>query len=203
MKKNLTIKLLEILKDGSLDAFDLFIAFTISGYGASVGKIEHNYYKRIEKRNCGGGIDELRSKISKDDWNKINDRFRAVVSRLHSEGLVERSERGKNGIVKITEKGKKKLIDTKSNIFPDKDYEFKKSSSPLLFMFDIPEKQRNKRAWLRSVLVRMEFQMIQKSVWLGRVKIPEEFLEDLRKLRIIQFIEILEITKTGTLKVLS
>ena len=42
--------------------------------------------------------------------------------------------------------------------------------------------------------------MIQKSVWIGKVKIPKEFLDDLFKLRLIDYIEIFEISKAGSLK---
>jgi hypothetical protein len=42
--------------------------------------------------------------------------------------------------------------------------------------------------------------MVQKSLWLGKVKIPEEFLVDIRKLSLLDYVEIFEITKTGSLK---
>ena len=42
--------------------------------------------------------------------------------------------------------------------------------------------------------------MIQKSVWQGTTKIPEDFLQDLNDLKIIDFIEIFQISKKGSLE---
>jgi len=202
MKSNIILKLLEMLTESSVDAVDLFVAIATSGYGAPMGRIERNYFKRGENRRSAD-LDRIRSKISKDEWNKINRKFGAILSKLQKDGLIERSDRGKKGFVKITKKGITKISKVKNRELPHGKYKYKATSNPTLFMFDIPEKERNKRAWLRSVLLRMEFKMIQKSVWLGKIKIPEEFLEDLRKLKIIQYVEVLEITKTGTLKQVS
>ena len=41
--------------------------------------------------------------------------------------------------------------------------------------------------------------MLQKSVWIGKNKIPEEFLKALAELDLMNFIHILKISKTGTI----
>ena len=41
--------------------------------------------------------------------------------------------------------------------------------------------------------------LIQQSVWMGKVKIPKEFLDDIRELHLANFVEIFEITKSGSL----
>jgi hypothetical protein len=42
--------------------------------------------------------------------------------------------------------------------------------------------------------------MVQKSVWVGKTKIPQDFLDDLFKLKLVDFVEIFEISRTGSLK---
>jgi len=43
------------------------------------------------------------------------------------------------------------------------------------------------------------FTMLQKSLWIGSNKIPEEFIEDLKEWKIIEYVHIFEVTKKGTL----
>jgi len=42
--------------------------------------------------------------------------------------------------------------------------------------------------------------MIQKSVWVGKIALPEEFLRDLHRLQLISYVEIFEVTRAGSLK---
>ena len=67
-------------------------------------------------------------------------------------------------------------------------------------MFDIPEKEKWKRVWLREVLGLCGFKMLQRSVWAGKNKIPEEFLADLRNFNMLEYVHIFEVSKKGTLK---
>ena len=69
-----------------------------------------------------------------------------------------------------------------------------------IVVFDIPEKERSKRAWIREVLKNLDLKMIQKSVWVGKVKIPKQFIDDLDKFNMVDFVEIFEISKAGSLK---
>jgi len=200
-----TLKLLEILKEAVLDTADLLDAFITSGYGASLSK--------INKKAAGGSFrSRFKSDVSNEEIKKEYDRFYSMVRRLEKDGLIEKKGKEKNKEKKkffvITQKGKEKIgflrnVKKKMGSLPSSDYEGRKSSRVTIVMFDIPEKEKNKRAWLRSVLGRMEFEMIQKSVWMGKVTLPKEFLNDLKDLKLIDFIEIFEITKTGSLKQLT
>jgi len=49
----------------------------------------------------------------------------------------------------------------------------------VMVMFDIPERHRKVRNWLRSQLRLWGFEMLQQSVWLGTGSLPSEFLERL------------------------
>ena len=53
---------------------------------------------------------------------------------------------------------------------------------------------------LRDILRMLGFNLIHKSVWIGKVKLPERFIADLQRLGILEYVEILEVTKSGTLE---
>ena len=123
-------------------------------------------------------------------------RFYNLRSKLKREGLVKRTPRG---IWRLTQKG----IDWSRAIakrLPARTYAVQPSRELTLIIFDIPERERQKRVWLRAVLKRLRFRMLQKSVWIGKVQLPEEFLDDLKRLRLLPYVEILLITKTGSIR---
>ena len=66
-------------------------------------------------------------------------------------------------------------------------------STTILVTYDIPEKLRKKRAWLRSVLKSLDYEMLHQSAWISNVKIPEELLQDLRAMGLLQYIQIVAI----------
>jgi len=51
----------------------------------------------------------------------------------------------------------------------------------ILVIFDIPEKERSKRDWLRIQLKRFHYIQIQQSVWYGPSPLPQDFLSYLKK----------------------
>lgn len=83
---------------------------------------------------------------------------------------------------------------------PNPSYVKEDDRRSTIVAFDVPERFKEKRHWLRSVLKNLGLRMVQKSVWLGKVKIPREFIDDLKKLKILDFVEIFGITKGGTLE---
>jgi len=80
------------------------------------------------------------------------------------------------------------------------DYQKERGNKFIIVVFDIPEIQKRKRNWLRAALKNLDFKMVQKSVWFGRVKIPKEFLDHLCEMKLIDYVEIFEISKTGSLE---
>ena len=67
----------------------------------------------------------------------------------------------------------------------------------------MPEKERRKRGWLRGALRFLNFKMFQQSVWIGKNKIPEQFLFDLRQKNLLPYIHIMEVNKGGTVRELT
>lgn len=199
MKGDLTLRVLEVAKEMSLDLSDLFAVLLSSGYGASYSKLQYGLEKRRYQRY---------KSVSKDSpERRLKDQYYTLIYKLKKDDLIRLNVRNGKKIVALTKKGEGKLgllRLRKKNALPSPRYSessFRGEGNKFtIISFDIPEKERRKRAWLRSVLGNLGFKMIQKSVWLGKVKIPKDFLEDLLKLKLIDFVEIFEITKTGSLK---
>jgi len=76
----------------------------------------------------------------------------------------------------------------------------KNSDINILVIFDIPEKYSPKRRWLRDVLTYLDYEMAQKSVWIGKKILPDNFIEDLYEQKINTYIEIFEVSKMGTME---
>ena len=63
----------------------------------------------------------------------------------------------------------------------------------VMVLFDIPEKKRKTRDWLRSQLKLWDFKMIQQSVWLGKGPLPKQFTERLQLLGVNKCVKILKV----------
>ena len=192
MKGELTLKILELLEEAATTAVDLGVA--LAG-GGSMMKVQQEFGRRHFSRS---------PKIQKTgELIKKRNRFSKLLHKLKKEGLIVQNN---NQILRLTQRGKKKLEFLKSRFnrfFPKRNYEKQSDDKFKIVIFDVPESQKQKRNWLRSALVGLDFTMLQKSVWLGKNKIPEDLMEDLEKLEILPFVEIFEISKKGTVESIS
>jgi len=180
--------ILEILKDGTIDFISFWLAVGTSRYGDSAAKIQwrqHKIYWKIKDLLEHG-------EIPIDERKKFN----ALLYKLKKENLIE--EKRKNGVryFSITNKGLEKLKNIKQ-----KWHKEQKSKELIMIIFDIPESDRDKRRWLRNTLKQLGFKMLQKSVWIGKNKLPVGFIKELKILKLLKHIEIFEVLKLGTIKV--
>ena len=108
-----------------------------------------------------------------------------TLSRMKKLGLLSNEK----GFCKITKAGEQLLKERKSAfiIFP-KQKTNKNTNKTMIVMFDIPEKKRLYRNWLRSELIGFNYELIQKSVWLGP-SLPKEFVEYLDEKKLLQYIK--------------
>ncbi|MBI2595069.1 MAG: hypothetical protein HYW38_02330 [Candidatus Colwellbacteria bacterium] len=185
-KESLTKKILEILVGLTETSFYLFVAIVESGYGASQKQMERKFWELQER-----GL----SKKHPDDFLKRRNNFYSMLSQLKKDGLIQQ----KNGKWSTTALGRKKHQSMLDRL-PIKKYESKPDLTLKIIIFDIPEKEKHKRDWLRSRLKGMGFKKLQKSVWVGKFKLPEDFLEDLRDAKLIEYVEIFAVTKSGSLR---
>ena len=186
MVKSKIMTVLEAVASGAVDFASIVSALATTPYGSSLSELTKRINEATENRYHGPG--------SLPEKQKRN--LKKIIYKLKSDGLIEVSDKR----LKLTVKGKNKLTDQASRL-PDKNYERAKDDGFKIIAFDIPEKQRGKRAWLRDVLMNLGFKMFQRSVWYGKAGIPKQFINDLRKMGILEHVDILAVTKTGTAKI--
>lgn len=119
--------------------------------------------------------------------------FHSILWRLQKQKLVERDIKGWN----ITELGRKLIGKVKYSpqaVLPKEDGIIR------LVIFDIPERERKKRVWLRLELIACGFKILQKSVWMGYRPLSRAFLESLEDLGLRKFVHIVSIKRPGTLE---
>lgn len=188
MRGKILLKALELLRQGAQTQVDFFSAVLAAGYGASSSRIDYEYRKRK------GSFEARRSKIEALKNNKR--RLTVFISKMKHDGLIEES---KNDKIKISRKGMDKLRKLRNNL-PSRFYTRSNKKNYIIISFDIPERFRRKRNWLREVIRNLGFKMIHQSVWMGKEKMPKDFIDDLENLKILEFVEIFEISKAGSLK---
>ena len=119
------------------------------------------------------------------------------IYKLKSQGfLLENPERK----IVVSVKGKRKFESLKNDkIIDRKQYKKEVSDKVTIVSYDLPVAFNKERNILRDILRLLGFGLVHKSVWVGKVKLPKQFILALEKLGIIKFVEILEVTKNGSL----
>lgn len=101
-----------------------------------------------------------------------------ALSRLNRKGYINNSTSGWF----ITNKGKEysrgvHLLSYLKSPFPEN------SPANMIISFDIPEKNRTIRRWLRNQIKIFGYKMLQQSLWIGPGPLPSSFLERLENLK--------------------
>ena len=193
MKSNRNHKylLLKALSEAAGEVMDFATAFICAGYGASLRDLEIAREKVGRKR--------FLEKQQEDKIRAAKKCFYKLISDMEESDLIEKDGIGGKKKVLLTRLGKEKM---KNGDIHKSSSSYAKESSkePIIFVFDIPEKERRKRDWIRASLSNLGFRMVQKSVWVGSVKLPKMFLSDLSEQNIVPYVEILSVNKSGTIK---
>ncbi|PIR86837.1 MAG: hypothetical protein COU11_03195 [Candidatus Harrisonbacteria bacterium CG10_big_fil_rev_8_21_14_0_10_49_15] len=92
------------------------------------------------------------------------------------------------------------FLKKKSPELPEYNPKTQPQKTVTVFSYDIPEKQRIYRNWVRATVVSFGMKPLQQSVYIGKIKLPEEFIKDLVSFELDEYVEIFEITKAGTLR---
>ena len=186
MRGEIIYKILDSLESGLNNQIDFTKAFLKAGYGASGGKINREYNVIQNKRIDGKLENEKVLKLQK------------YLSKLKRDGLILENESKQ---IYLSDKGKEKLNSLNNIVSPAKYFRDKKMGDKVVVIsYDIPVAFNRERNILRSILQILGFNLVHKSVWVGKVSLPERFITDLSKLGILDYVEILEVAKNGTLK---
>ena len=190
-KNTKTRQILKLLRHRALTTAEFLESILPIGY--------YDSYKVA--RNFLGPMDIPRFNLK--EWQRQEEkRFYALMAKLRNEGMIEKNKFDGKTLWKLTEAGLKKLNilkGQKAEDFPEKIYKKEKSKDLTLVIFDIPEKFKHKRVWLRERLKELGFRLLQKSVWIGDYQLPADFIHDLRDLQILPCLHVLKVYRTGSL----
>lgn len=177
----------------SIFLFDLASGF-VNPYHGPFGR---ERYPRIPTKHA---LEKIFDKLNARQQERLA--FSQTLYRLKRDGLLviehDKLSLTSRGLMRL-----KSLLSRRASALPDTHYEKKLDTTLKIVVFDVPESVAHKRLWLRSVLKNLDYRMLQKSVWTGKAQIPTSLLRDIRKLELLSFIEILAVTKTGTLRQIS
>jgi DNA-binding PadR family transcriptional regulator len=186
-KGDLIIKVLDILQKSAETTVDIIDIFTSSYYES---------YRKMRRSMLYG------SPKFKTDWAEEylkTQQFYSLLNKLKNQGFIKKEGKNKKTIWSITQKGLEKLKIIKEKRKLNIDYPKEKGDKLIIITFDIPEQEKHKREWLRSVLVALDFKLLQKSVWIGKTQIPQDFLNDLKDQKMLNYVHIFKISKSGTI----
>ena len=181
-KGKILLGILGLIQEGVVNIIDLEMAIISAGYGASMGKIDWEYAKIKRARDF--------SRYQVEANKEKQRRLAKYLWKLKKDGLVREPKAGE---LCVTKKGEKVLDNFREG------YEKKPSKQLVIVSFDIPEVLRRGRNMLRENLKLLDFHMVHQSTWFGKNKIPEELLNELEKIGVLEYIKIFEVTKSGTL----
>jgi CRISPR-associated endonuclease Cas2 len=120
--------------------------------------------------------------------------MRTTIYRLHKQNLIEKQ----GGGWFLTQAGRryinKKQDSLQQFLSPNK----KDDPRNLIVMFDIPQSKKAEREWFRWHLKKFNFNMIQKSVWVGPSPLPKEFLDYIKKIKLKDSIKTFKLAKPYT-----
>ena len=115
-----------------------------------------------------------------------------AIYRLNKDGYVL----NKNDYLFLLSRGRK-YIENKKARFLTFDSPYKKESPKnLIVMFDIPEVKKAEREWFRFHLRQFNYEMIQKSVWVGPSPLPKDFLDYVKDIKLKECIKTFKLAKS-------
>jgi DNA-binding transcriptional regulator PaaX len=161
----------------------------------------------VEARRRFGRIPTERRQWFKKNWAELyrdRQQFQRTLQYLKRQGLVAR--KGEiSGSWTITRPGLERLKryeTVRGNPFSKTYTTFLKpyGNGITIVAYDIPERERRRRDWIRLCLVEMGCEMIQKSVWVARGTIDENFIRALHERDLLGDVHVFAVTKQGTIR---
>jgi DNA-binding transcriptional regulator PaaX len=186
MRGEIAYKILDFFENKSAEMLDLLEVFLESGYGASAGKINYKFDLKQSARHS--------EKIHRERKRKLQ----KYIYKLKKEGFISENSFKK---LSLSKKGKEKFEVLKKNKAFDKNsYKKEAGKEVIIISYDIPLLFNRERNALRGILKTLGFNMVHQSVWVGKIKLPENFVSALEQAGILNYVEILKVTKSGSLK---
>lgn len=184
-------KILEILQNGAETTVGVFETFS-DGKQASQRK-----FRRLMRE----GPKQFKTDLA--DMYRKRKKFYNVLNYLKREGLVQKKSHGRVSVWKVTGIGSKylKILKERGLFFQSRANFLPSAGNGItVIAFDVPEKERKKRNWIRISLVNMEFSSLQKSLWIAHGSVDEEFIHALRERDMMDYVHIFSVDKKGTIQ---
>ncbi len=139
----------------------------------------------------------LRKRAFYPDWTRLEKEykrekkkknFNQFVSYLKQQGYIVPTEGYSvwEG-VKLTQKGREKAMEGMTG---EKKKKRRKDCKMILLMYDIPEKEKRSRHIFRRAIQSLDYQLMQKSVWVTEKDVLQETEELIRNLNIENYVNI-------------
>jgi CRISPR-associated endonuclease Cas2 len=110
--------------------------------------------------------------------------IRQTISRMEKHGFIKKE----NGVYKLSSVGKylAQCILKRKKIFEKKwDKKYR------VVIFDIPEKKKQSRNWLRDELYELKYKKLQKSVFIGKFPLPDDLVKSIKIKKIDKYVDYL------------
>jgi len=115
--------------------------------------------------------------------------LRVSLSRLRAKDYIRHSKEG----WKIT-KGGEYYLSSRYRLSYFSSPFTKTSPANIIISFDIPEREKALRNWLRNQIKIFGYKKLQKSLWLGPGPLPKDFLHRLQELNIKEKVKVFKIS---------
>lgn len=113
------------------------------------------------------------------EHNVQEENIRVTLWRLEKRGMIEKREN-------------KYILSSLGKDFFEKRKQPKKWDGKWrMIIFDIPESERANRIWLRTQLIRAEYQSLQRSIYLGKNPLPEFLFDEIKNRKMLSYIRII------------
>lgn len=147
----------------------------------------------IATLGSGRNVRRFYTILSERKFNRYKkESIKVTLSRLRKKGYVDNSTLGWS----ITKKGVTHFKNV--NLLKYIPSPFEKNLPPnMIIAFDIPEKDRFVRHWLRNQIKIFGYKMLQQSLWIGPSPLPSSFLRRLEDLKIRKNVKTFKITRTN------
>lgn len=143
----------------------------------------------------------------KENWAGLyrdRQQFYCTLNHLKRQGLVAKQRGGSSGSRwALTPRGEERNYEyrqSRRDPLSSANTAFSKPQGAgiTIVAYDIPEKERRKREWIRMCLIEMECEKIQQSVWVAKGTVDEDFIHALRERDLLRNVHIFAVTKHGT-----
>ncbi|MBI4225410.1 MAG: hypothetical protein HY617_03695 [Candidatus Sungbacteria bacterium] len=137
------------------------------------------------------------------DMYRDRQQFYRTLNYLKCQGLVVKKKEKDGSAWILTPSGKarvQKYRKSRRDPFSTSQATFRKPEGGgiTIVTYDVPEKERRKRDWIRRCLMEMDCEKIQKSVWVAKGAIDENFIHALRQRNLLPNVHVFAVTKQGT-----